>query len=101
MFPLLALYAIRVNESDSMFNDSPKKALEVSISRWYAKEQGKQEVCMKWYNSALVVVLACLLLPPVGIVLIWVHPRWTQKAKIVWSLIVGFYSMGACSRYRP
>jgi hypothetical protein len=53
---------------------------------------------MKWYNMTWVVVLFCIFVPPVGIVFLWVHPTWTQKAKIVWTLIVGFASLGTSSR---
>lgn len=77
---------------------SPKKTLEVVISRRYAKEHANQEVRMKWYNNTLVVILFCIILPPVGIVFIWIHPNWSQKVKIIWSLIVGFYSMGIARR---
>ena len=50
---------------------------------------------MKWYNRPWVIILFCIFLPPVGIALLWIHPNISKWAKVVWTLIVSFFSIAA------
>jgi hypothetical protein len=48
---------------------------------------------MKWYNRTWVIILFCIFLPPVGIALVWLRPSMHKWVKIIWTLIVSFFSL--------
>lgn len=50
---------------------------------------------MKWYSRPWVIILFCIFLPPVGIMLVWLHPNISKRAKVVWTVIVSFFSLVA------
>jgi hypothetical protein len=50
---------------------------------------------MMWYNRTWVIILFCIFLPPVGIVLVWIHPNFSKQAKVIWTVIVSFLSIAA------
>ena len=49
----------------------------------------------KWYNRTWVIILFCIFLPPAGIALVWFHPNYSKWAKVIWSLVVSFFSLAA------
>ena len=50
---------------------------------------------MQWYNRPWVIILFCIFLPPVGIALVWIHPNISKRTKVVWTVIVSFFSLAA------
>lgn len=50
----------------------------------------------KFYQKTWVIVLACIFLPPLGIVLMWISDKPKKQAvRIVISVILGLYTIGA------
>ena len=44
----------------------------------------------QWYHHPVTVGIATVLFFPIGLVLLWTHPTWQRKTKIIVSGIVGF-----------
>ena len=58
----------------------------------------EQETPTPWYRSIPVIIAACILLPPVGLVLVWLYPSKTIR-KVVVSLALVLISIGYVSLY--
>lgn len=43
----------------------------------------------KWWQSGIIVGLSLLCCFPLGLVLLWTHPRWSTKSKVIVSAVVG------------
>ena len=56
-----------------------------------------QETAPPWYSSTIVIIVTCILLPPVGLVLLWLNrqpPVNTPIRKVIGSLVLVILSMG-------
>ena len=56
-----------------------------------------QETAPPWYRSTVVIIVTCILLPPVGLVLLWLNrqpPVNTPIRKVIGSLVLVILSMG-------
>lgn len=49
-----------------------------------------------WYHSTTAIVLALLMLGPLALPLVWIHPRYSIKAKVVVTIIVLILTIAIC-----
>lgn len=41
-----------------------------------------------WYRQDGVIALLTIFFPPLGLILIWAHPRYQKRTKILWTAVV-------------
>lgn len=52
-----------------------------------------ESVKVPWWKKTWVVVLACIFIPPAGLVLLWVGNKGGLVLRIILTVILGFYSL--------
>lgn len=52
-----------------------------------------ESVKAPWWKKTWVVVLACIFIPPAGLVLLWVGSKGGLVSRIILTVILGFYSL--------
>lgn len=63
----------------------------------------EQETQTPWYRSTIVIIVACLLLPPIGLVLLWLHrepPMNTPVRKVIATLLLVLLSIWYVQMFR-
>ena len=49
---------------------------------------------MRWLWSPLALLLTSLLVPPLGLILLWLRPQTRLSSRLVWSLAIGLLAVG-------
>jgi hypothetical protein len=61
---------------------------EAILCRFCGKELDKKPPEPKWYLKASWVVIAFLCVGPLALPLVWINPRFSQKTKIIVTIII-------------
>ena len=59
-----------------------EQALKCRYCGEFLKKQGTD----KWYHKISVLVIAFLCVGPLAIILVWINPRFSKKAKVILSI---------------
>jgi len=55
---------------------------------------GAPEIEERWYNKTGIIILAFLIIPPLALPLIWVHPKLRMEWKVVVTILIGLICWG-------